>query len=397
MKRAIETTKDLMRADAAPGLVLMFAAVAALIASNSPFIASYYDFVYAPVILKIGALEIAKPALLWINDGLMAIFFFHVGLEIKREMLTGDLSSFDKAALPALAALGGMAGPALIYVAINWGGDPSALHGWAIPAATDIAFALGVLALVGSRAPVALKTLLLALAIIDDLGAIVIIAFFYTADLSTYALLLAGLALLLAIGLNRIGVKTLAPYVIIGAFMWVCVLKSGVHATLAGVMIALCVPLRADDGPSPLERAEHGLAPWVSFFVLPLFAFGNAGVSLTGLSLGDMAAPVPLGIALGLFFGKQIGVMAAAFAAVKFGLASLPKGVNWAHLYGLACLAGIGFTMSLFIGSLAFTDAETMSEVKLGVLIGSLVSGLLGYALLRMVGGAPKRETAPAA
>lgn len=384
MNRFLDRMKEIRNAEASPGIVLMIAAAAALIASNSEFISSYYSFIQAPVAVRIGELEIAKSALLWINDGLMAVFFFLVGLEIKRELVEGELSSVDKAALPAIAALGGMIGPALIYVAVNWGGDPAAMNGWAIPAATDIAFALGVLALMGKRAPVALKTFLLALAIIDDLGAIIIIALFYTADLSTNMLMFAGIGFLIALALNRIGIRSLAPYVIIGVIMWVCVLKSGVHATLAGVLIALCVPLKARDGSSPLLRAEHALAPWVSFFVLPLFAFGNAGVALAGLSIEQLLAPVPLGIALGLILGKQIGVFGASFLAVRLGVASLPKGVNWPQIYALSCLAGIGFTMSLFIGSLAFNSAEAMDQVKLGVLAGSIVSGVVGYVVLQV-------------
>lgn len=278
-----------------------------------------------------------------------------------------------------------MAGPALIYLAVNAGGDPAALNGWAIPAATDIAFALGILALLGKRVPVALKVLLLAIAIIDDLGAIIIIAMFYTSDLSPYALLLAGGAFIIATMLSRMEIKSLAPYVILGIFMWVCVLKSGVHATLAGVLIALCVPLNVKEGRSPLRRAEHGLHNWVSFLVLPLFAFANAGVSLKGLSIDQVMAPVPLGIALGLFLGKQVGVMTLSFVAVKLRLASLPNNVTWAHVYGLACLTGIGFTMSLFIGSLAFSGPDAMNEVRLGVLMGSILSGVLGYVLLVMV------------
>lgn len=385
MNGTVALMQDFMKKETSAGIVLMIAAIAALIASNTALSGLYTAFLNAPVAVQIGDLKIAKTAVLWINDGLMAIFFFLVGLEIKREVMEGDLSSFDKAALPALAALGGMAGPALIYLAVNAGGDPAALNGWAIPAATDIAFALGILALLGKRVPVALKVLLLAIAIIDDLGAIIIIAMFYTADLSPYALLLAGGAFLIATMLSRMEIKSLAPYVILGIFMWVCVLKSGVHATLAGVLIALCVPLNVKEGRSPLRRAEHGLHNWVSFLVLPLFAFANAGVSLKGLSIDQVMAPVPLGIALGLFLGKQVGVMTLSFVAVKLRLASLPNNVTWAHVYGLACLTGIGFTMSLFIGSLAFSGPDAMNEVRLGVLMGSILSGVLGYVLLVMV------------
>lgn len=385
MNGTVALMQDFMKKETSAGIVLMIAAIAALIASNTALSGLYTAFLNAPVAVQIGDLKIAKTAVLWINDGLMAIFFFLVGLEIKREVMEGDLSSFDKAALPALAALGGMAGPALIYLAVNAGGDPAALNGWAIPAATDIAFALGILALLGKRVPVALKVLLLAIAIIDDLGAIIIIAMFYTSDLSPYALMLAGGAFIIATMLSRMEIKSLAPYVILGIFMWVCVLKSGVHATLAGVLIALCVPLNVKEGRSPLRRAEHGLHNWVSFLVLPLFAFANAGVSLKGLSIDQVMAPVPLGIALGLFLGKQVGVMTLSFVAVKLRLASLPNNVTWAHVYGLACLTGIGFTMSLFIGSLAFSGPDAMNEVRLGVLMGSILSGVLGYVLLVMV------------
>jgi NhaA family Na+:H+ antiporter len=327
---------------------------------------------------------------LWINDGLMAIFFFLVGLEIKREVLAGELSSFDKAALPIIAALGGMAVPGLVYYFIN-SGSPETLVGWAIPTATDIAFALGILALVGSRAPLALKVFLLAVAIIDDLGAIIIIAVFYTSELSTNALILALLGFALAVGLNRVGVKRAAPYVLIGVLMWVFVLKSGVHATLAGVMIALTVPMKREDGDhSLLHHLEHALHPWVAYMILPIFAFANAGVSLTGLTWSDFAQPVTLGIAAGLFIGKQIGVMGATILAVKTGFARLPAGVTWRHIYGIAALTGVGFTMSLFIGSLAFGTDDKMNAVRLGVLLGSVVSGLFGYVILR---SAPQKKS----
>lgn len=389
MDGAITAIQNFMKKDTSGGIVLMIAAVLAMIANNTILAPFYSGFLNAPVTLQLGDLVIAKTAVLWINDGLMAIFFFLVGLEIKREVMEGELSSFDKAALPALAAVGGMAGPALVYVALTTG-DPTAFNGWAIPAATDIAFALGILALVGARAPASLKVFLLALAIIDDLGAIIIIAIFYTADLSTGALGLSFAGLALAMLLSRMGVKSLAPYVIIGAFMWVCVLKSGVHATLAGVAIALCVPLNVKEGKSPLRRAEHGLHYWVAFFILPLFAFANAGVSLQGMTVAQLLAPVPLGIAAGLFFGKQIGVMLTALAAVKTGIGTMPKGANWKQMYGIACLTGVGFTMSLFIGGLAFDSAERMNEVRLGVLMGSIASGVLGYALLMMAGSREK-------
>ncbi|MEM6660633.1 MAG: Na+/H+ antiporter NhaA [Pseudomonadota bacterium] len=369
--------------DAAPGLVLMFAAAFALIANNSILAIYYSAFLETPIVVQVGALEISKPLLLWVNDGLMAVFFFLVGLEIKREVVEGQLSSLDRAALPLIAALGGIAIPALVYVGINTG-SPDTLNGWAIPAATDIAFALGILALLGRGIPVSLKVFLLAVAIIDDLAAIVIIAIFYTDGVSIAALAIGAIGLSALLGLNRAGVMRLAPYVLIGVVMWVAVLKSGVHATLAGVLIALTVPLKAPEGEtSPLKSAEHGLHPWVSFFVLPVFAFANAGVSLQGLSLAALAAPLPLGIALGLFVGKQVGVMAFSWIGVKTGLCRLPDGATWLHVYGIACLTGVGFTMSLFIGTLAFDDPDQLNQVRMGVLLGSTLSALLGVAALK--------------
>lgn len=361
----------------------MFAALLALFANNTFLSPLYGALLSTPVVVQIGALEIAKPLVLWINDGLMAIFFFLVGLEIKREVLQGELSSFDKAALPIFAAIGGMAAPALIYVSFNWA-DPETIRGWAIPAATDIAFALGILALLGSRAPVSLKIFLLAVAIIDDLGAIVIIAIFYTADLSLSALGLAAVGFAGLLALNLFGIKRITPYVLIGAFMWVCVLKSGVHATLAGVLTALVIPMqgRTPEAQSPLHRVEHDLHPWVAFMVLPIFAFANAGVSFEGLSLGAILAPVPIGIALGLYLGKPIGVVAMSWLAVKLGVTKLPASMGWPQLLGVACLTGVGFTMSLFIGGLAFDSADKLNEVRIGVLMGSILSGITGYLLL---------------
>lgn len=361
----------------------MFAALLALFANNTFLSPLYGALLSTPVVVQIGALEIAKPLVLWINDGLMAIFFFLVGLEIKREVMQGELSSFDKAALPIFAAIGGMAAPALIYASFNWG-DPETIRGWAIPAATDIAFALGILALLGARAPVSLKIFLLAVAIIDDLGAIVIIALFYTADLSLTALGLAAAGFVGLLALNMLGIKRVTPYVLIGAFMWVCVLKSGVHATLAGVLTALVIPMqgRTPEAQSPLHRVEHDLHPWVAFMVLPIFAFANAGVSFQGLSLGAILAPVPLGIALGLFLGKPIGVVAMSWLAVKAGITRLPSSMGWPQLVGVSCLTGVGFTMSLFIGGLAFDSADKLNEVRIGVLMGSVLSGVTGYLLL---------------
>ena len=364
------------------GIILFCAAVLAMAAVNSAFGSYYLGFLDIPVAVQFGGLEIAKPLALWINDGLMAIFFFLIGLEVKRELLEGQLSSIDQASLPAIAAIGGMAIPALIFVYFNWN-MPENINGWAIPAATDIAFALGVLALLGKHAPVSLKILLLAIAIIDDICAILIIALFYTSEVSSLSLLLAGGGAILLLAMNRLGVVRTAPYILVGVFLWICVLKSGVHATLAGVIAALAIPLNAKDGSSPLKHLEHILHPWTAFLILPLFAFANAGVSLAGLGLDDLMAPLALGIAAGLVIGKQIGVFGFMFLATRAGLAKRPDGVSWLQLYGLACLTGIGFTMSLFIGNLAFIDAEQIESVKLGVIGGSLVSGLLGFGLLR--------------
>jgi NhaA family Na+:H+ antiporter len=370
--------------EAAGGLVLMAAAAAALIASNSPLAWLYDGFLDTPVGVRVGPLALDKPLLLWINDGLMAVFFFLVGLEIKRELLRGELSTFGQAVLPALAAVGGMAVPAAIYVAIN-AGDPAAAKGWAIPTATDIAFSVGVLALLGSRVPPSLKIFLLALAIIDDLGAIIIIALFYTEHLSPASLALAAAGIAVLWALNARGVSRPAPYVLAGIFIWVCVLKSGVHATLAGVIVALAIPFRSEtpEQISLLEELEESLHPWVAFAVLPLFAFANAGVSLQGLSLAKLLAPVPLGIALGLLVGKPLGIFGATWLAVKGGLASKPEGASWAQLLGIGMLGGIGFTMSLFIGMLAFPDPAYAAQVRLGVLAGSLMSAVVGYLLIR--------------
>ncbi len=369
--------------EATPGLLLMLAAVMALIANNSFFAPYYSGFLDIPIAIQIGPLEIAKPLLLWVNDGLMAIFFFLVGLEIKREVVEGRLSSFDRAAFPLIAAVGGIAVPALVFVGLN-AGSPETLNGWAIPAATDIAFALGILALLGKGVPISLKVFLLAVAIIDDLAAIVIIAVFYTQGVSMAALAVSAVGLAALMILNRAGVLKLAPYVLIGLVMWAAVLKSGVHATLAGVLIAFTIPLRVPDGEkSPLKAAEHGLHPWVALLVLPVFAFANAGVSLEGISPAALLAPLPLGIALGLFIGKQIGVFAFAWMGVKSGLCRLPEGVTWHQVYGIACLTGVGFTMSLFIGTLAFDSAEHLNDVRLGVLLGSTLSALAGVAVLK--------------
>ncbi len=379
--------REFIKLEAAGGIVLIAASAAALILANSPLGPFYTALLDIPVAIQFGALEIAKPLLLWVNDGLMAVFFFLVGLEIKREFLEGELSSPTQIALPALAAIGGMAAPALIYVYINWG-SPENLNGWAIPAATDIAFALGVLALLGSRAPMSLKVLLMAIAIIDDLGAIVIIAIFYTSSLSLSALLFGLLAIAGLVVVNRLRITHPAAYLLLGIALWVCVLKSGVHATLAGVITALAVPLapRDGEGTSMLKRLEHDLHPWVAFGILPLFAFANAGVSFAGIGVESFVEPVKLGISLGLILGKQIGVFGMLFLCIKLSLAPMPEGANWRQLYGVSLLCGIGFTMSLFIGSLAFEHSSFAAPIRLGVLTGSLVCAVLGYLVLRWNG-----------
>ncbi len=362
----------------------MLAAASALVLANTPFGELYERFRDIPGSVQVGALTISKPLLLWVNDLWMAVFFFLVGLEIKREFLEGQLASRTQLGLPAVAAIGGMAVPALIYAFFNRN-DASTLGGWAIPAATDIAFALGILALLGSRAPLSLKVLLTAIAIIDDLGAIVIIAVFYTDNLSLVSLALAGVAIIGLITLNLMRVTHVAAYLIVGAILWVCVLKSGVHATLAGVIAAFSVPLRVEDEEqhSLLRHLEHQLHPWVAFLVLPMFAFANAGVSLSNLGWGSVFDPVTLGIALGLLVGKPVGVFVPVWACIRLGLAPMPAGASWQQLFGLALLCGIGFTMSLFIGGLAFEAAGFDAPVRIGVLGGSVLAATAGYAVLR--------------
>ncbi len=375
-------SKAFLSTEARAGLALLTAAALALLCANTAAQVVYIAFLDLPFGMRLGGLALEKPLLLWINDGLMALFFLMVGLEIKREAVSGHLSDLRRAALPIIAAIGGMAVPAAGYVALNYG-SPETLGGWAIPSATDIAFAVGVLSLLGKRVPSSLKIFLLALAIIDDLGAIIIIAIFYTAELSTLSLALAGAALVVLAVLNLTRVRSLAVYILVGAFLWVCVLKSGVHATLAGVALAMAIPLNAPEGTTPmLVRLEHALQPWVVFAIMPLFAFANAGVSLSGMGWNSLLAPVPLGILLGLFIGKQAGVMAASWVAVRSGLATLPDGANWVQFYGVAILTGIGFTMSLFIGTLAFENAGYHAEVRLGVLAGTTLSALVGLAVL---------------
>ena len=383
MDKTFSRIQEFIKLETSGGVVLMIAAIFAMIIANTPLSANYDLILGTYIKVGIGNFEIAKPAILWINDGLMAIFFFLVGLEIKREVLAGELSSFDKAILPIMAAIGGMAVPGIIFAIINWG-TPENLNGWAIPTATDIAFALGILALIGSRAPISLKIFLLAIAIIDDLGAIVIIAIFYTSELSLSALSFSVIGFAAAVALNRMGVQRTAPYLLVGIVMWVFVLKSGVHATLAGVLIAFTIPLKTkNEDEALLYQMEHGLHPWVAFLILPVFAFANAGVNFTGIGIDDLLQPLTLGIAVGLFLGKQIGVFLATWIGVKSGIARLPENVSWKHVYGVACLTGVGFTMSLFIGSLAFTTADVMNSVRLGVVLGSVLSGIIGYLLLK--------------
>ena len=368
--------------EAASGLLLIAAAALALIVNNSPLSHYYTAFLHVPVAVQIGALQIAKPSLLWINDGLMALFFLLIGLEVKRELLEGQLSKPSQVVLPGAAAIGGMVVPALIYWFINKD-YPDALGGWAIPMATDIAFALGVLALLGKRVPVSLKLFLMTLAIIDDLGAIIVIAVFYSSELSGVSLLLAAACLIALIAMNRMGVIKVAPYMIVGLILWVCVLKSGVHATLAGVTLAFCIPLRTKNSEtSPLMSIEHALHPWVAYAILPLFAFANAGVSLAGVSLHSFVSHVPMGIAAGLLIGKTLGVFGLTWIAIKTGMAALPVGANWGQVFGVAILCGIGFTMSLFVGSLAFVaGSDYVGMDRMGILTGSILAALIGYGV----------------
>jgi NhaA family Na+:H+ antiporter len=364
------------------GLILVLAALAAIVANNVTALRPGYEaFLQTPVSVSIGSHGLGKPSLLWINDGLMAIFFFLVGLEIKREVLEGNLSSRDQFVLPAIAAVGGMVAPALIYILCNVA-HPELRGGWAIPAATDIAFALGALSLAGNRVPVALKVFLLTLATLDDLGAIVIIALFYTADLSVLSLALAAAALLVLFLLNRMHSARTALYVFAGVAMWVFVLKSGVHATLAGVALAMMIPLRRQDGSPFIHDLEEGLHAYVKFLILPLFAFANAGIPLDGFDLAKLTDSLPLGIESGLVIGKPLGILGAIAIATRYGVARLPEGCSWRHMAGVACLAGIGFTMSRFIGSLAFESPALTTSVRIGVIVGSVISTALGVTIL---------------
>ena len=376
-----------LKHESAVGILLIAAAALAMLAANTP-LNEYYDLLLSvPVTIAVSDLAISKPLLLWINDGLMALFFLLIGLEVKREFLIGELSSRSQVILPTVAAIGGMFVPAGIYALLNYD-DPIGIRGWAIPAATDIAFSLGVLALLGSRVPPALKVFLMALAIIDDLGAIIIIALFYTVDLSTVSIVLASICMALLIIFNRSGITRLGPYMIIGTIMWACVLKSGVHATLAGVALAFTIPLNTknEEGKSPLLILEHKLHSAVNYWILPIFAFANAGVALSVSQLQSVLDPSPLGVIAGLFIGKQLGVFGLTWLTIKLGLARLPTGTTWMHVYGMSILCGIGFTMSLFIGSLAFdtNGTEYLIADRVGILIGSFLSAVVGYMVLRM-------------
>ncbi len=383
-----DTLRRFFQQESAGGILLIAAALLALIMINTPMLSGLYNsLLQTPVVIQIGNFAIAKPLLLWINDGLMAVFFFLVGLELKREILEGSLSSPAQIVLPAVGALAGIAVPALIYAWFNHD-DPTRLRGWAIPTATDIAFALGIVALLGRRVPASLKLFLMTLAVLDDIGAIVIIALFFTAELSATALVVAGSSLLILFAMNRRGVMDTAAYLLIGVIMWASLLKSGVHATLAGVALAFMIPLRNPRDPkhSPLHGLEHDLQPIVAFVILPVFAFANAGVPLADMSLASLMEPVTLGIILGLFVGKQVGVFLVSWLLIKLKWAKLPEGATWAQLYGIALLCGIGFTMSLFIASLAFEHVgqEYTESVRLGILSASLLSAVAGYLVLRV-------------
>jgi len=398
--KIVITVREFLKLESSGGILLVAVSILAMVVVNSPLVGLYDALLDVPMEIRIGDLQIAKPLLLWINDGLMALFFFHVGLEIKREMLVGELSDPAKITLPVIAAVGGMAVPALIYSGFNWG-DSVAMEGWAIPSATDIAFALGVLSLLGNRVPPSLRLFLMTLAIVDDLGAIVIIALFYTSDLSVVSLLVAMTGIFVLFIMNRRGVLSIVPYAIVSLVIWVAVLKSGVHATLAGVIAAFFIPHRAlpGDKRTQLEHLEHDLHPAVVYMILPVFAFANTGIPLAGLTLESLLHPVPLGIALGLFLGNPIGVFCLSWLTVKLGIAKLPKGATWGQLFGVSLLCGIGFTMSLFVSSLAFekTGLSIPVDDRLGILVGSLLSGVVGYLILKLSSRHQKPAVSPPA
>ena len=383
----MKAIEEFIQNESSSGILLIFTTVFSLVLSNTFMLPLYESFLHIPVEIRIGSLHLDKSLYHWVNDGLMAIFFLLIGLEVKREIIEGHLSSLSQIALPGFAAVGGMVVPAAIYLTFNQN-NPLATNGWAIPTATDIAFALGILSLLGNRIPASLKLFLLALAIIDDLGAIVIIAIFYTVELSTVSIISALISLAVLIAFNIFGITKKAAYFIVGTILWVSVLKSGVHATLAGVALAFTIPLNAKDENnhpiSPLKDIEHNLHFWVAFFILPLFAFVNAGVNVTEISFSQMSGSVPLGIMLGLFIGKQLGVFGFSWVAIKLKIAKLPEGSNWMQLYGVSVLTGIGFTMSLFIVSLAFEDNSIFQYTdKLAILVGSFMSGMVGYLVLK--------------
>ena len=385
IKRLSKPFKWFFQLEAASGLVLLIAAIVALIISNSDFSELYFDTLEQYLFIGVNSFGLKLSIHHWINDALMAIFFFFVTLEIKREFIQGELSNFKKALLPIIAAVGGMLVPAFFYILINYG-NAETINGWAIPSATDIAFSLGILSLLGSRVPISLKIFLTALAIIDDLGAILIIAFFYSGDLSISYLSLILISYIFLLLLNKLGFKKFLPYLLIGLFMWYFTYKSGIHATIAGVLLASTIPHRIKSKDfSLLIKIEHSISPYVAFIIMPLFAFANAGVSLSGLTFSSLMLPVPLGILLGLFFGKQLGVMLFSYVSVKLKVAEMPANSTWLSLYGISILTGIGFTMSLFVGNLAFVEnIQYIDGVKIGVLAGSLLSTLFGYFLLLM-------------
>ena len=381
----VDAVRDFMKLESAGGILLLLAAVVALLVANSPLAGLYSELLDTTVAVQVGALSINKPLLLWINDGLMAVFFFLIGLEIKREVMEGELSSFKQVVLPGMGAIGGMVVPAAIYAWLNWG-DAVALDGWAIPVATDIAFALALLGVFGSRVPTSLKVFLLTLAIFDDLAAIVIIALFYSGDLAGSSLLVAAVALVIGVVMNRMGVTRTSSYILLGIVLWIAVLKSGVHATLAGVLIAFCVPMRDGKGQSPLRTLEHDLHGPVAFAILPIFAFANAGLSLGGMSMADLAHPVTLGVILGLLVGKPLGILAFVAIGVALRFVQLPNNVSWMQITGVAFACGIGFTMSLFIAGLAFEhgSGDYFSGDRLGILVGSILSAMAAYGLLHL-------------
>ena len=388
----LDAIGEFMSLESAGGILLLVASLLAMIIANSPLAGTYDAFLATPVVVQVGALLIDKPLFLWVNDGLMAVFFFLIGLEIKREFVEGELSSFSQVVLPGMGALGGMIVPAAIYAALNWG-DTVAMDGWAIPVATDIAFALALLGVFAARVPVALKVFLLTLAIFDDLAAIVIIAIFYSGDLSVTALVTGAVALVLAVVMNVAGVTRTSAYILLGIVLWVAVLKSGVHATLAGVLIALCIPIRDAEGGSPLKELENDLHTPVAFVILPVFAFANAGLSLANLSFGDLMHPVTFGVIAGLFLGKPVGILLFVGLAVAFNMSRLPQGVTWLQVTGVSFACGIGFTMSLFIAGLAFAhgSGEYFNGDRLGILIGSLLSALAAWVVLAF--SLPKQST----